>query len=373
MRKFYELNWSKFLFALGLLFVIGCSSDNDPGPTDDGEATEVSPVNYNLDAMPYPKLSDYNLFKSPMNNLDPVYGVLPFKPASELFTDYASKSRFVWMPEGAKASYNGDGQIFNFPSGTILVKNFYYQNLLPTNTKKIIETRLIIKKGAEWIFANYVWNNEQTEAVFDLEGSFVDLEFSHNGQTKNVFYRIPSSAECMTCHKTAEHAIPIGPKPQNLNFNLNYSDGTHNQIDKWEEFGYLDLGTPSNINSMVDYQDASKPLNDRFRSYADINCAHCHNETGHCNYLPINLTFTATQDPSQLGICIEPNIDISGFVGVPVSHIVKPGDPISSNIFQRIKSTEENIRMPMMGRSLQHDEAITLTEQWILSLQGDCN
>jgi uncharacterized repeat protein (TIGR03806 family) len=359
-------------FILALLFV-RCSSDNDPSPTDDGEATEVSPVNYNLDAMPYPKLSDYNIYKSPMKDMDPVYGVIPFKPASQLFTDYATKSRFIWMPEGAKANFVSEDKIFDFPTGTILIKNFYYENVLPSNTKKNLETRLIIKKGTEWVFATYVWNEEQTEAYFDLEGSFIPIEFAHNGTTKNVNYRIPSASECLSCHKTNDVAIPIGPKPVNINFNLDYANGNQNQIDKWEEFGYLNMGTPANIAAMVDFNDASKPLNDRFRSYADINCAHCHNPTGNANYLPINLSFTATVDPTQLGVCVIPNVDISGMIGVTVTHIIKPGDPVSSSMYQRIKSEQENVRMPLLGRSLVHDEAIVLTEQWINSLSGDCN
>jgi uncharacterized repeat protein (TIGR03806 family) len=355
------------------VFLINCSSDDTSPLVDDDDPVEVSPVVYDLNAIPYPKLSDYNFFKSPMKDLQPVYGVLPFRPASQLFTDYASKSRFIWMPEGAKANYVAEDKIFDFPEGTMLIKNFYYDNVLPSNTKKIIETRLIIKKGSEYIFANYVWNEDQSEAYFDLDGSFIPLEFSHNGQTKEVFYRIPSQSECLTCHKTLDNAIPIGPKPMNLNFNLTYADGSENQIDKWEYFGYLNLGTPSNISTTVDYNDASKSLDERFRSYADINCAHCHNPNGHCNYLPINLVYTQTADPANLGICVVPNIDISGFIGVPVTHIVKPGDPTSSNMYQRIKSVEENIRMPMMGRSLVHEEAVNLTEQWINSLSGNCN
>lgn len=370
MRIFYS--W--ILLAM-LSILVSCSSDNGDFPIldDDDDPVEVSPVVFDIDAVPYPKLSDYNFFKSPMSDLIPVYGVLPFQPASQLFTDYASKSRFIWMPEDVSAQYVSDEKIFNFPSGTVLIKNFYYDHALPSNSKKIIETRLIIKKNSDWIFANYVWNNEQTEAFFDLDGSFVEVDFLHNGEPQNVFYRVPSESECLTCHKTGDAAIPIGPKPQNLNFQLNYEDGYQYQLDKWEDFGYLSLGTPTNINSTVDFNDTSKPLNERFRSYVDINCAHCHSATGHCNYLPILLSFSETDNPDNLGICVVPNIDISGFLGIPVTHIVKPGDPVSSNMYQRIKSVEENIRMPMMGRTLVHEEAVSLTEQWINSLEGECN
>lgn len=369
MRIFY--GWIVLIF---LSVLVACSSDGDDFPViDDDDPVEISPVVFDINAVPYPKLSDYNFFKSPMSALDPVYGVLPFQPASQLFTDYTSKSRFIWMPEGVSAQYVSDEKIFNFPSGTILIKNFYYDQALPSNSRRIIETRLIIKKNADWIFANYVWNEAQTEAFFDLDGSFTQVDFVHNGQTKNVFYRIPSQSECLTCHKTGDSAIPIGPKPQNLNFKLNFADGQQFQLDKWEDFGYLSLGTPANINSTVDYNDASQSLNDRFRSYVDINCAHCHSATGHCNYLPILLAFSETANPDNLGICVVPNIDISGFIGIPVSHIVKPGDPVSSNMYQRIKSEEENIKMPMIGRNLVHEEAVSLTEQWINTLEGDCN
>lgn len=361
-----------FLFLGILLFVAGCSSDND-GPLDD-EPEEVSPVVLDINAVPYPKLSDYNLFKSPISDQNPVYGVIPYEPISSLFTDYALKKRFIWMPKNVSANYVSDDQIFNFPTGTILVKSFYYNNVSPDNSTKILETRLLIKKGDEWIFANYKWNDAQNEAFFDMNGSFVPVEWTQNGQTKSVNYRIPSQSECFTCHKTNENAIPIGPKPQNLNFNLSYLDGgIMNQLEKWEEFGYLNTGFPSNIQTMVNYTDPSKPLDLRMRSYLDINCAHCHNEHGHCNYLPIKLAYSETMDPLNLGICIVPNINISGFVGEEVTHIVVPGNTLKSTLYHRINSDLENIRMPMIGRSLIHEEAVTLTTQWINSLEGECN
>ena len=31
--------------------------------------------------------------------------------------------------------------------------------------RRILDTRLMIRKGGTWVFAEYVWNEEQTEAI----------------------------------------------------------------------------------------------------------------------------------------------------------------------------------------------------------------
>ena len=72
------------------------------------------------------------------------------------------------MPDGVTANYISSSDVFDFPVGTILIKNFSYENILPELSKKNIETRLMIKKETGWIFADYIWNEEQTEASFSL-------------------------------------------------------------------------------------------------------------------------------------------------------------------------------------------------------------
>ena len=142
------------------------------------------------------------------------------------------------MPEGVKATYAGDGKILNFPTGSVLIKTFYYDSIQPNNTTQILETRLMIKKSNGWIFAEYVWNDEQTEAFLDMEGSFKEISWKdENDVIKSTNYRLPSSFECLTCHKSNDLAIPIGPKPQNLNLSYNYADGLKNQLTKWVEMG----------------------------------------------------------------------------------------------------------------------------------------
>src|SRR5690606_27347561 len=176
-----------------------------------------SPVNFDIRVVPYEKLSDYNFFEGNLADQSPVYGVLPYEPINSLFSDYAHKKRFVWMPYNVSATYVSDGDNLNFPTGSVLIKTFYYENVLPNNTKKNIETRLLIKKAEGWIFANYIWDEAQQEAILNTTGNGfnVPIDWIENGETKSVNYRIPSETECFICHKSFDMIIPIAPKPQN--------------------------------------------------------------------------------------------------------------------------------------------------------------
>ncbi len=327
-----------------------------------------SPVNYNLQEMPYANLSDYNFFQGEMKNLVPVYGVLPYELINPLFTDYAKKNRFVWMPQDQRAYYITDSDIFDFPEGTILIKNFSYNGVAPSNERKNIETRLMIKKDEGWIFADYIWKDDQTEAIYNLDGATIEIEWTENNTTNSVNYRIPSTSECATCHKISDINTPTGVKPMNINKTLNYGDHYMNQIEKWIDYGYLD-GAPDNIEAMIDWTDPSNSLELRVRSYIDINCAHCHSDNTHCEYRPIRLDFDSTEDLANLGVCLPPDTDL----GNGTDLIVSPGNFARSVLHFRMATVEEEYRMPLLGRSLVHQESIDLIEDWITSLEVNCN
>lgn len=331
--------------------------------------TSNSNVLFNLESMPYPTLSEYQFFSGNLSNLEPEFGVIPYSLNAALFSDYAKKKRFMWMPNNTKASYISDDIPLNFPVGTILIKNFYYDEVLPNNATQIIETRLMIKKEADWVFANYVWNAEQTEASLDMNGSFVTLDWQNGDEVKSLQYRIPSGSECHTCHKVMEIAQPIGPKPRNLNLVYNYANGPENQLEKLVSLGYLENTLPSAIETMPNYNDTSQSLDLRARAYLDINCAHCHSEETHCAYRPIRLDFSDTDNLTNLGICVDPDTNLGSDLG----HIIEPGDPRNSVLHFRLNSTEPSNRMPLLGRSAIHIEGVELIEEWISSLTNTCN
>jgi len=312
---------------------------------------------------PHQTLSAYNFFEGELRNLEPTFGVVPYDLISPLFSDYAKKKRFIWMLNGTKANYVNDHTPLEFPVGTILIKNFYYNSIQPNNTTRILETRLMFKTNEGWDFANYLWNEEQTEAFFSNQGDLVDLTWQEGESLKSTTYRIPSRAECFTCHNQLDEPTPIGLKPQNINKNFNYSTGLDNQLRNLITVGYLDSDLPGNINTTVAWDDDSEPIEMRVRSYLDINCAHCHSDDGHCNYRPMRFAYNLTDNRENMGVCIEPETQF-----IPNSDIVKPNDTELSILFYRLNTTDESFRMPLLGRTINHDEGINLIEEWINSL-----
>lgn len=329
------------------------------------EITTSSTVNFFIGDTPFETLSSYNFFEGNLKDLNPSFGVIPYDLNSPLFTDYAHKKRFIWMPNGVKATYVNDYTPLEFPTGTVLIKSFFYDNVLPNNETKIIETRLMYKKEDGWDFAKYVWNDEQTEAYFDNNGSFINLSWLENGDTKTVDYRIPSRGECFTCHNKFDTPVPIGPKPQNLNRYYDYTSGVSNQLSKLIEVGYLENSLPANIETTVKWDDSSESLEMRVRSYLDINCAHCHSENSYCEYRSMRFGFQDNDDPENLGVCVEPETQF-----IPNSNIIKPNNIDLSILYYRINTTDESFRMPLFGRTMKHEEGVRLVEEWIASLNN---
>lgn len=344
------------------------TTDNCIGATVSVTITPVSPVNFSLADFPYDNLSDYNFFDGDMANMEPVYGVLPYKPISTLFTDYALKKRFIWMPDGTQANYIDSGALIDMPVGTILIKSFYYDQVQPSNTTRIIETRLMYRTADGWEFAEYVWNDSQTEAALDMQGSFTEVTWLQEGTPRTINYRIPSRAECFTCHKVQLDPIPIGLKPQHINSDYSYADGSMNQLRKMVSMGYLSDNLPADIQTVVDWKDTSQPLDLRMRSYVDINCAHCHSDDRHCDYRPMRFAFNESADNINLGVCVDPETPLP-----PNTKIVVPGSIDTSVLYFRVNSVAEEYRMPLLGRTIRDDAAVAMIEQWINSLTETCD
>lgn len=387
MNKNYA--WASIAFFCFVFCIISCSkSDDDYVPVEQIDDTPPDPeVTVDLTQVPYEKLSDYHFFDGDMKQQEPADGVLPYKPSSNLFADYAHKRRFVWMPSGTKATYASDDTVLELPVGAALIKTFYYDNVqnapVPGDTR-IVETRVMIRKADGWIFAEYVWNAEQTEAYLDMNGSDTPIEWiDDDGTAKTVNYHLPNEVQCIVCHKSQDTQggtgavahLPIGIKPQNLNFNYDYGSEVKNQLTKWIEYGYLEgnFSLPSAANTVVNYEDATQTIGDRARAYFDANCSHCHMVNRHCDYRPMRFAWQETIGPdgdTNMGACV-PTQDMQG-LPANLALIANPGRPNNSMLFYRLNTTDETYRMPLHGRTMIHTEGVQLVRDWIFSL-NDCD
>ena len=342
--------------AVGLLS-IGCGPDNN---------SIVIPET------PYEKLSEYQFFKGDLANLEPNERVLPYDLNSPLFTDYAHKARFVWMPEGAGAIYKSD-QVLDFPEKTVLIKNFFYENdeTDPAKGVRHIETRLLINRGDEWEAVGYIWNEEQTDAYREVIGGIQELSWiNHENQGQTINYIIPNKNQCKGCHELGKKLVPIGPKVGHLNKSFAYTDGEMNQLEKWASVGYLTGYEPAEAHPKTAAWDdeSSGSVQERALAYLDINCGHCHNPDGPANTSGLHLQYN-TVPGRALGI-YKATVSAGAGTGGHTYSIV-PGKPEESILIYRMNSTDPGAMMPELGRTLVHEEGIALIREWIEGMEVD--
>lgn len=318
--------------------------------------------------LPYKKLSTYAFFTGELSNLMPVKEVIPYKPASSLFTDYALKSRFIFFPKDKKARITSNE--ISFPIGTVIVKNFYYPADFRKldDHKRIIETRLLIHAENGWEAYPYIWNSSQTEAILKVVGGEIEVSFTdYDGKDQVINYLVPNKNQCKTCHNSNETLVPIGVKVQHLNNVQDYETGESNQLLHWTELGKLEgFEGEKSHPAMINYEDKKLALDDRAMAYLDINCSHCHSSTGPASTSGLFLTYDQT-DPLRLGINKTPVAAGNG-AGSFYFDVV-PGKAEESIMTHRMNSTEVGVAMPELGRSTVHQEGVQLIKDWINAMK----
>ena len=311
------------------------------------------------------KLSDYGFFEQPLKLLKPIGNVLPYDLNTPLFTDYASKKRFIYIPQDSLISYREKDPL-KFPNGTVLIKNFYYsQEQVVSGETMIIETRLLIKNDGKWIALPYIWNSSQNEAYLELTGGSVPVSLVDNEQTFE--FLVPTVLQCKSCHESNGKMVPIGPTVRQLNREYDYPSGEMNQLNKLVELGWLKDHPDSDKWPRVARWDQPQngSLNERARAYLEINCGHCHRSNGPAKNSGLDLTIFASNEFS-LGINKSPVA--AGAGSGDLKYDILPGNPEESILVYRMISNNPGVRMPELGRSLIHTEGLQLIENWIKSM-----
>ena len=251
------------------------------------------------------KLSEFEFFLDDSAQL-PDDKVIPYELISTLFSDYSYKQRWVYVPNNKKAEYV-ENWVFDFPTGSALIKTFYYpvDERAPELGKQLLETRLLLRKESGWEAVSYAWNEEQNEAYKKIAGKTINASWTDfMGEEKSVRYRVPNVNQCKECHDADDQISPIGPKARNINKELDFKDGEFNQLVYWMNKEIIDE-YPMDLVSPVDWLDETKDINDRVRSYLDVNCGHCHSPTGNANSTGLYLHLNETRD-INLGVFKKP-------------------------------------------------------------------
>lgn len=352
------------LVAVTLSWLYGCRVQN--------QAT-AHPSQLNFSEFPLKKLSDYGFYKGELKQLTPNDHVLEYEPVATLFTDYAFKKRFVWMPEGTSATFdvNQPNEPLDFPDKTILVKNFYYPHDFskPTGERRILETRLLVKDQGTWKAYPYRWNDAQTDADYKITGETIPVSWKDEaGQAHQINYAIPNKNQCKSCHNRKDVFMPIGPKIKQLNHELAYQDGKENQLTRWQKVGYLKANAEdiAKVVPLVSMNDAKASLGERARSYLDVNCGHCHHANGPASTSGLYLN-VEEKDPFHWGVMKSPVA--AGMGAGPYRFDINPGKGKESILTYRMNSTHPGVMMPEIGRVSIHKEGVALIEQWIDGLE----
>jgi uncharacterized repeat protein (TIGR03806 family) len=315
-----------------------------------------------LSSKPEKKLSEYGLFEDLIKQI-PSAGVFPYILHSTLFSDYADKERFVYVPKGKKAKFIPN-EVYDFPVGSVLVKTFSYPEAL-NGGKKLLETRLLLNQESGWKAHTYLWNEDQTEAFLKVTGfTYKSMQVKRNGELLSINYRVPNQNQCKECHLKNNEIMPIGPKSRNLNFSIEYKDKKANQISYWLENEMVENHIP--LDLIVDWSDVSAPIEARARAYLDINCGHCHMPSGSADTTGLYLQLTET-DNMKLGIFKKPVA--AGRASGDLKYSIVPGKPDESIMLNRMKSLDPGEMMPESGRTTTHVEGISIVNDWIISLK----
>ncbi|MGE0588392.1 MAG: SO2930 family diheme c-type cytochrome [Cyclobacteriaceae bacterium] len=352
------------LFALLFLTIISCKQQQPATVVE-----EISLSDTDLTSVGKQKLSDYGFFVGNLKDLNPAERVTEYELNSPLFSDYAFKKRFVFIPEGSQITYNSD-DVFDFPNGTVLIKNFYYPSDFrkPTDDIRVIETRLLIKEGDAWKALPYIWNDEQTEAFLEVAGKNLRVSWTHEGgSSQQVLYSVPNMNQCSGCHLRGDKIMPIGPTARQLNGPIRSED--ENQLVQWSSNGLLQgLPEMTRVPRLVAYNSDEAPVNLRARAWLEVNCAHCHRPDGPAKTSGLHLLASVT-NRAELGIGKAPVAAGRGSGGLLFD--IVPGDPEASILYYRIQSSDPGVMMPELGMKLVHKEGVELVRQWIVQLKKD--
>ncbi|MGX7952008.1 SO2930 family diheme c-type cytochrome [Tsuneonella sp. HG249] len=326
------------ILGLALLTAAVAMARDAPTPSDAAIAGSAMPAT----------LAEFGFFADPARQV-PSQGVVPYRLNTPLYSDGAEKLRFVYVPPGKQTVSAGDG-LLEFPVGTALIKTFAFEE---NGERRLIETRVLLRRADGWVALPYQWNAEQTEAKLVLAGARVPV-VTPGGEA--IEYRVPNKNQCKECHGLEGKVVPIGPKARNL---------APGWLRAQHKAGTLDR-MPESSGVFPLWEDrANAPAEAVARAHLDVNCAHCHRPGAGASNSGLDLRWEQS-DPKALGVMKRPVA--AGRGAGQFLYDVVPGHPEQSILTHRMRSLEGGVAMPELGKATIDREGVEVVERWIAGM-----
>ncbi len=315
------------------------------------------------------RLSDTGLFVSVKDHaVQP--GVIPYSVNTPGWTDGANADRYLALPGDSQVDYTSS-RGWNFPDGTVLMQTLSVDVPGRSPSRRRIETRLLTRQQGEWAGYSYRWNDQQDEAMLVVaSGEEIQLEFPSGRAADEAElrkWRIPSRAECMSCHSRAANFV-LGLTELQMNREHDYGGVRDNQLRTFEHIGLFRSSLPKPVPEMkrlVDPYDGTLELDARARSYLHTNCSTCHVGAGGGN-ARMELEFTTARDSTNV-FSARPQHDT---FGIGNAMLVAPGDADRSILYQRIARRGPG-QMPPLVSTAVDQRAVQLIHDWIQQMKPE--
>lgn len=279
--------------------------------------------------------------------------VVEYRPNFELWSDAASKRRFVWLPPGATID-TSDMDHWKFPVGARLWKEFALDG-------KVLETRLVERTGpgeGDYRVVAFAWRED---------GSDADAVPSGRDDVLGTQHDVPSTRTCRNCHDGLPGKV-LGFSAVQLS-----RGGPGVTLDALVANGKLSAPPPGGRG----YPVPGSAIERAALGYLHANCGHCHNPSGEAyrfvdQVLFLDVATLALGDPTQT----KTYTTTIGKRTTALLHRqsdlrVKAGDHAGSDVWLRMGRRERYFpppNMPPYGTELVDLAGRDAVAQWIDAL-----
>ncbi|MCL4227668.1 MAG: hypothetical protein KJZ91_24650 [Myxococcales bacterium] len=289
-------------------------------------------------------------------------GVRPFSPQYPLWTDGATKRRWIYLPPGAAIDAT-DPDAWVFPVGTRLWKEFAFD--------RPVETRMIERVAdGSWRFAAYLWDGDGADAVLVPGGAAVDV----GGGPP---HEVPAVGDCRLCHDGPTPvlgfaALQLSPDRDPAAPNAEPVPAGAVDLPALAASGQL-VGLPPAYLVTPPRIAARSPTERAALGYLHGNCGGCHDDRGALAELGLDLRHALDEPGGATDPAVRTTLGRIGRAPLPgdpdAARVrIAPGAPDASVLLARVRSRDPQHQMPPLGTRRTDAAAVALLARWITEL-----